>query len=101
MRAKIFSRVLFPAPLRPMRPTTSPWRTSKLTSFIAQMKRELPFAAAAMLSPKAALISPMADPALGGLFKARRGPARNRSGARKASPSRLRNAVWRRPSPRR
>ena len=36
-RARIFSSVLLPAPLRPMRPTTSPSLTSKLMSFSAQM----------------------------------------------------------------
>ena len=36
-RARIFSSVLLPAPLRPISPTTSPSFTSKLTSFSAQM----------------------------------------------------------------
>ena len=38
IRARIFSSVLLPAPLRPISPTTSPSFTSKLTSFNAQMK---------------------------------------------------------------
>ncbi len=36
IRERIFSSVLLPAPLRPMMPTTSPARTSKLMSRIAQ-----------------------------------------------------------------
>src|SRR5271157_5042895 len=36
IRERIFSSVLFPAPLRPMIPTTSPGRTSNDTSFNAQ-----------------------------------------------------------------
>ena len=36
MRERILSRVLFPAPLRPMIPTTSPRLTSKETSSRAQ-----------------------------------------------------------------
>ena len=36
MRARIFSIVLLPAPLRPMMPTVSPARISKETSFSAQ-----------------------------------------------------------------
>src|ERR1017187_3120197 len=36
IREMIFSKVLLPAPLRPMIPITSPWATSKLTSFSAQ-----------------------------------------------------------------
>src|ERR1700689_365665 len=35
MRDRIFSRVLLPAPFRPIMPTTSPCLTSKLTSFRA------------------------------------------------------------------
>ena len=42
MRDRIFSRVLLPAPLRPMMPTTSPGRTSKSTSFKAQNLRGEP-----------------------------------------------------------
>ena len=37
MRERILRRVLFPAPLRPMRPSTSPCLTSKLTSWSAQI----------------------------------------------------------------
>ena len=36
MRLNIFNKVLFPAPLRPMMPTLSPWLISKLMSFNAQ-----------------------------------------------------------------
>ena len=36
MRARIFSIVLLPAPLRPMMPTVSPARISNETSFSAQ-----------------------------------------------------------------
>ena len=36
IRDSIFSKVLFPAPLRPMIPTTSPWGTSNDTSLTAQ-----------------------------------------------------------------
>ena len=36
IRARIFSMVLLPAPLRPMMPTVSPARISKETSFSAQ-----------------------------------------------------------------
>ena len=36
MRERIFRRVVLPAPLRPMRPRTSPSRTSSETSFNAQ-----------------------------------------------------------------
>ena len=36
MRLNIFSKVLLPAPLRPMTPRTSPCSTSKLTSLSAQ-----------------------------------------------------------------
>jgi hypothetical protein len=38
-RARIFSNVLFPAPLRPMMPSTSPGATSKLTSSTARSDR--------------------------------------------------------------
>ena len=37
MRDRILSRVLLPAPLRPMMPTTSPWPTSNETSRSAQI----------------------------------------------------------------
>ena len=37
MRARIFSSVLLPAPLRPMMPTTSPWPTRNVTSRSAQI----------------------------------------------------------------
>jgi hypothetical protein len=40
MRLKIFSNVLFPAPFRPMMPTTSPRLTSKETSLSAQKSSE-------------------------------------------------------------
>ena len=36
IRERIFSKVLFPAPFLPISPITSPWNTSKLTSFKAQ-----------------------------------------------------------------
>ena len=36
MRLRILSRVLLPAPLRPMMPTTSPFWMSKSTSLSAQ-----------------------------------------------------------------
>ena len=41
IRLRIFSRVLLPAPLRPMMPTTSPCWTSKETSLRAQNSSEL------------------------------------------------------------
>ena len=37
IRERILSRVVLPAPLRPMTPTTSPWRTSNETSRSAQI----------------------------------------------------------------
>jgi hypothetical protein len=39
MRERTFSRVLLPAPFRPMIPTMSPRSTSKFTSFSAQNSR--------------------------------------------------------------
>lgn len=41
MRLRIFSRVLFPAPFRPMMPTTSQRLTSKETSLSAQNSSEV------------------------------------------------------------
>src|SRR5262249_23121841 len=49
IRLRIFSSVLFPAPLRPMMPTTSPSWMSKSTSFSAQNSSDVARAPAGRL----------------------------------------------------